>query len=203
MKPQSDDLADYLRPTEVINSDHPLVSSRSGDVSSGTVTDIERACRLFEWVRDTIPHSWDIQSRIVTCSASDVLEQRTGICMAKSHLLAAMCRSTGIPAGFCYQVFRRIPKYGGGLALHGLNAVYLASVGRWIRVDARGNKPGVDAQFSLDEERLAFPPDPEKGEYIVETIFTDPDPGVVYYLQTNTDLREAWAELPESVTTPE
>ena len=84
-----------------------------------------------------------------------------------------------------------------------LNAVFLASLNRWIRVDARGNKQGVDAQFSIEEEKLAFPPAIEKGEYIFETIFTDPDVGVVAYLTSNTDLKEAWADLPESLTSPQ
>ena len=92
----------------------------------------------------------------------------TGICMAKSHLLAALCRSVKIPAGFVYRFKRELegPEFG----LHGLNGIYLDSLGRWIRVDPRGNKPGVNAQFNLDDEQLAFPPDPSKGEAIIDTI---------------------------------
>ncbi len=39
--------------------------------------------------------------------------------------------------------------------LHGLIAVYLNEHG-WYRIDARGNKAGVDAQFSPPIEQLAF-----------------------------------------------
>lgn len=39
----------------------------------------------------------------VTCSASDVLQHRSGICYAKSNLLAALLRKEGIPTRFCYQ----------------------------------------------------------------------------------------------------
>jgi len=35
---------------------------------------------------------------------------------------------------------------------------------KWVRLDARGNKTGVDAQFSIDEEKLAFPINEELGE---------------------------------------
>ncbi|MBT2393298.1 hypothetical protein J7E87_28690 [Streptomyces sp. ISL-1] len=38
------------------------------------------------------------------------------------------------------------------------------SADRWIRLDARGNKEGVDARFSLDGEHLAWPVDPSQGE---------------------------------------
>jgi len=47
------------------------------------------------------------QRDVVTCSASEVLREGTGICFAKSHLLAALLRAVGIPAGLCYQVYQR------------------------------------------------------------------------------------------------
>jgi len=34
--------------------------------------------------------------------------------------------------------------------------VYLAEFNKWIRLDARGNKEGVNAQFSIDQEQLAY-----------------------------------------------
>jgi len=40
--------------------------------------------------------------------------------------------------------------------IHALNAVYLAEFNKWIRLDARGNKEGVNAQFSIDQEQLAY-----------------------------------------------
>ena len=82
----------------------------------------------------------------VTCRASDVLAARTGFCYAKSHLLAALLRANGIPAALCYQRLS-IDGQGPPFCLHGLNAVHLPEHG-WYRIDARGNKPGVDAQFT-------------------------------------------------------
>ena len=41
------------------------------------------------------------------------------------------------------------------ICLHGLNAVHLEEYG-WYRVDPRGNKPGVEAEFAPPVERLAF-----------------------------------------------
>jgi hypothetical protein len=34
--------------------------------------------------------------------------------------------------------------------------MYLASEARWIRLDARGNKPGIQAEFSTRTEQLAY-----------------------------------------------
>lgn len=104
---------------------------------------------------DEIRHSWDHRLNPVTCSASTVLEHGTGYCYAKSHLLAALLRANGIPAGLCHQcpgIADGRPPY----CLHGLNAVHLAGHG-WYRIDARGNKPGIDAQFTPPVERLPFP----------------------------------------------
>jgi transglutaminase-like putative cysteine protease len=83
-----------------------------------------------------------------------VLEHGTGLCYAKSHLLAAVLRANGIPAGFCYQRLSR-DEPGAPYCLHGLNSVYLPAYG-WCPIDARGNKSGVDAQFGPPERRLAF-----------------------------------------------
>jgi transglutaminase-like putative cysteine protease len=113
--------------------------------------------------------------------------------------LAAMLRCAGLPAGFCYQVFRRHPPYH-GLALHGLNGLYLPSVGRWVRVDARGNTGTIDAQFSLTEEKLAFPIDSSQGESLYETIYADPAPEVVRVLRRFTSLQALWPHLPAPFT---
>ena len=76
-------------------------------------------------MRDEIKHSWDVQDKRVTKSASDVLEQGVGICWAKANLLAALLRACGIPAGICYQrlTLGDVPET--GFCIHALNAVYI------------------------------------------------------------------------------
>jgi transglutaminase-like putative cysteine protease len=196
MKLQSQHLADYLTCTPIIDWETPAIIEQMRAITHPLTHDTEQARALFEWVRDAIPHSWDIGTDVVTCAASEVLQQRTGLCYAKSHLLAAMLRCTGIPAGFCYQVFRRNPPYH-GLALHGLNGLYLPSLARWVRVDARGNTGTIDAQFSLTEEKLAFPIDLQQGEFLYEAIYTEPAPEVVAVLRGFTSLHALWPSLPE------
>src|SRR5437660_5979844 len=195
MQLQSSHLADYLRCTPIIDWETPAIIAQTQAITRSLTHDTAKAQALFGWVRDTIPHSWDMRTDVVTCAASEVLEQRTGLCYAKSHLLAAMLRCAGIPAGVCYQVFQRSPPYH-GLALHGLNVLYLPSLARWVRVDARGNTGTIDAQFSLTEEQLAFPIDPSQGEFLYETIYTDPVPEVVRVLRRFTSLHALWPYLP-------
>lgn len=64
------------------------------------------------------------------------------------------CGPTPSPAGFCYQRLSQ-GDHGAPYCLHGLNAVWLPDHG-WYRIDARGNKPGVEARFCPPLERLAF-----------------------------------------------
>ena len=67
---------------------------------------------------------------------------------------------------------------------------------KWIRLDARGNKPGVNAKFSIDSEMLAFPICPEKGEVDVPVIYADPDTEIVKTLQSYGLRSELWDNLP-------
>lgn len=144
----------YLVATEIIDWDHPSIKTLAIQLSDGCEFQMEIAKNCFEWVRDNIKHSYDYKLNPVTCKASDVLKHKTGYCYAKSHLLAALLRANNIPAGLCYQ---RLSLEGNGApySLHGLNAVYLKEF-TWYRIDARGNKQGVDAQFCPPIEKLAF-----------------------------------------------
>src|SRR5262245_16150295 len=140
--------------TEIIDWKTPEVWSTAKELAHGTDDPAEIARRCFVWVRDNIEHSVDSQRNPVTCSASEVLAAVTGYCYAKSHLLAALLRANEVPAGFCYQRLS-LNDAGAPYCLHGLNAAYLPEHG-WYRMDARGNKAGVDAQFCPPMERLAF-----------------------------------------------
>ncbi len=163
-----------------------------------TFDDIAIVRTAFEWVRDRIPHTADVGGEVVTCSASEVMRAGTGICYAKAHLLAALLRANGIAAGFCYQVLRRDAPLS-GVVLHGLNAVCLSALGRWVRLDARGNTGDIDARFDLERERLAFPPDVAAGEFTYDTIYAAPARVVVETLRSGTSLAALWPRLPASL----
>jgi transglutaminase-like putative cysteine protease len=130
----------------------------------------------------------------VTCKASDVLLHRTGYCYAKSHLLAALLRANRIPAGLCYQRLT-VGDVGPPFCLHGLNAVFLPEHG-WYRIDARGNKPGVNAQFTPPLEWLAFAVRPPHEADFPE-IFAEPLPVIVETLLPNRTWDQVAACLPD------
>ena len=196
MKPETKNLAAFLVSTDTVDWHGSIVEEKSNELTQGLSDEVKKATVLFNWVRDNIPHSKDIASTLVTCAATEVLTKGTGVCFAKSHLLAGMLRAQGIPTGFCYQTLA-MPN--AGKALHGLNGVYLKSIDKWIRVDPRGNTGNCNAQFSIDEEMLAFSMDPLKGEFIYDKIFTEPAIGVVNVL-TNTENRDELAQnMPSSL----
>jgi hypothetical protein len=181
LRERQNDMEEYLKVSEVIDWQHPKVVEQAQQIAAGYETSIAIAKACFEWVRDEIYHSFDYQMNPVTCRASDVLKYKTGYCYAKSHLLAALLRANQIPAGFCYQRLS-IDDKGAPYSLHGVNAIYLAEIG-WYRVDARGNKAGVNAQFSPPQERLAFKTQfPEEADF--QSILAEPLQIVVEALQT-------------------
>jgi transglutaminase-like putative cysteine protease len=186
--------ADFLASTDVVDWYHADVRTLAWYLAGGETELVEVARRCFEWVRDEIRHSVDAGDTTVTCSASEVLLQRTGFCYAKSHLLAAMLRANGIPAGFCYQRLS-IDGVGSPFCLHGLNAALLPNHG-WYRIDPRGNKPGVDAQFMPPHERLAFPIQ-YPGELLFPEIHVKPLPMVVDALRRFCTVAEVAANLPD------
>lgn len=184
---ESDQLADYLQETSEINYSDPLIRKTSSQLFQHKPSEIEKAQLAYEFVRDQIAHSWDIQSNRVTCSASEVLRFKEGICYAKSNLLAALLRSQGIPTGFCYQRLLLFDIPEDGYSLHAFNAIYISSIGKWIRVDARGNKEGVDAQFSTTEEKLAFPIHEDLDEIDYPYINAKPHPKTISVLRDHED----------------
>lgn len=184
----------YLDSSEYIDWNHPLVLAKAAELAEGGLSDDVIAKRCFEFVRDSIKHSWDYRMNPVTCKASDVLIHGTGYCYAKSHLLAALLRANALPAGLCYQRLT-VEMDGPPYCLHGLNAVYLKQHG-WYRIDARGNKPGVAAEFSPPTEKLAFPIVDELERDFPE-ILTEPFPLVVNALTWNKTVEQVFENLPD------
>ena len=190
------DLSAYLAADEVIDHDHPLVREMAARLARDVPDSYAYARAAFEYVRDTIPHSQDSGDLRVTWRASDVLRLGTGICYAKAHALAALLRAEDIPTALCYQRLAHDDD-GGGHAVHGLIAVRFN--GAWHRQDPRGNKPGVDAQFSLDGEQLAWVPDPESNEVDYPVLYAEPHPAVVDALKAAPDRPHLWKTLPTAL----
>ncbi len=190
---------EYLAASEVIDFHDTDLHEIARKLSEAATTDVGLAKTAYEFVRDTIAHSFDINGQVVTCSASSVFKHGEGICFAKSHLLAALLRNVGIPAGFCYQKLVLDDADPAYLTLHGLNGIYLESLGQWIRVDARGNKEGVNAEFCLEAEVLAYPIRPNLGEVDYPIVYSQPNHKVVSALRNSDTIEELKHHLPDEL----
>ncbi|SES18196.1 Transglutaminase-like superfamily protein [Gracilibacillus ureilyticus] len=198
--PESVSLEDYLIELDVVDYSHSIIQDKVVELFTDEQTEVEKVKKAFEFVRDHISHSWDIQSTKVTCKASEVLKNKEGICYAKSNLLAALLRSAGIPTGFCYQRLMLFDTPEKGYSLHTLNGVFLHSLNRWIRIDARGNKPGVKAEFSINEEKLAFSVQEEFEEKDYPVIYTKPNEKTIATLRESTNAVQMYEHyLPDSL----
>ncbi len=188
----------YLKSSEYIDFDNARILKMAAMLADGAFSEHELIKRCFEFVRDQIQHSWDFRRNPVTVKASQVLEHGTGFCYAKSHLLAALLRANNIPTGLCYQRLS-VGDSGAPYCLHGLNAVYLAGHG-WYRIDARGNKPGVSAEFCPPKEMLAFSiREPQERDFV--EIWSEPLPEVITTLEIYQDVAEVAANLPDLACT--
>ena len=196
---ESYEIDNYLNETETIDFSSLEIQRVARKLKDKCQNNIELIRATYEFVRDKIGHSADIKGSHVTCIASDVLFYKEGICYAKSHLLAALLRCNGIPTGFCYQKLILDDHKAPYLILHGLNGVYVAEFDKWIRLDPRGNKEGVLAEFSLDDEKLAFKVRPELFEEDLPIVYVEPRESVVVALNRYDTVEGLFENLPKEV----
>jgi len=127
----------------------------------------------------------------------NVLLHKTGICHAKANLLAALLRSQSIPTGFCFEHLTLADDDSLGYCVHAFNAVLLNK--KWIKLDARGNKQGVNAEFSDDEPILAYPIRKEYDEYFFDGIFANSHKETMQMLEKAKSLQDIMDNIPEYV----
>lgn len=194
--PYLTNIEEYLNATRVVNYENNTIQQLADSIYEKAENEIDYIKNAYEYVRDQISHSADINEDVITCTASEVIEAGHGICFAKAHLLAALLRFKGIPTGFCYQKLILDDDAAPVLIYHGLNGVYVKEIDRWIRIDARGNKEGVNAQFSLEREQLAFPIRTEIGEEDDLLVYPIPDENVLESMRVSKTRSGLWENLP-------
>lgn len=179
----------YLEETKYVDYSSPNVRKLAKLLKDESEDEISLIKDTYHYVRDETHHPWDIQDKRVTVSASDVLREGVGICWAKSNLLAALLRANRIPSGFSYQRLTLGDSPDTGYCIHGLNTVYISSLKKWIRLDARGNTEQIQAEFSLNEEKLAFKVE-KYGEIDYKDNHSAPDKKLMRILEENDDVLE-------------
>lgn len=137
---------------------HPDVRALAKVLRRAEPTDAGFARAAYHFARDEVAHSVDVQDPRVPCAPRRSCAIASAFASPSPTCWPPYCVRAESRRGLCYQ------RLGGdgSFTLHGLVAVHLDGV--WHRQDPRGNKPGVDAQFSLGPERLAWPVDRDQGD---------------------------------------
>lgn len=189
----------YLACSALIACTDPAVRSCARDLIRDASNEADLIENMYLFVRDSIVHSGDGGYTELVWKPEQVLSAGHALCFGKSHLLAALCRAVGIPAGLCYQ---RIMREDGSYVLHGLAAIQLEEEKRWIRVDARGNKPGINAWFNPGgDEQLAYPKADSPGEWFDPHIYAEPWDVVINLYESSADV-QSFIEASALIQTP-
>jgi transglutaminase-like putative cysteine protease len=184
--PETNEMNRYLSSSSIIDFYNNNIQNKAKSLSEGIEDEIELIKTIYEFVMGDIHHSMDINEDKVVFRASDVLKYGHGLCFAKSNLFAALLRFSGIPTGFCYQRLY----FEENLGLHGLNAVYLKNIDKWIRIDVRGNKDYVKEEFNINQEFLSYSTRNNMGEADFPTIYEVPNNLIAKIMLSSRNLTE-------------
>ena len=130
----------YLKPTPVIDCDHPSIQEEAKDLTRGQEDIINKARSLFYFVRDEIRYNIYVSKSLPEhFRASNTLTRGTGYCVQKAVLLVALARAAGIPTGLGFARLRnnllpeKTAKWLGTniLPFHGYAELYLD--GKWVK----------------------------------------------------------------------
>ena len=133
----------YLKSTEAIDSNHEAIQEAAKKLTSGCTSDVEKAIKLFYFVRDSIRYNvYMISVYLDDFKASTILTRGKGYCVQKAVLLAALGRAASIPTRLAFAKIRnhRVPahlieKFGTNIfPRHGYNQFYLN--GKWVSAAA-------------------------------------------------------------------
>lgn len=122
-------LKEFLNPEPGIESNNSVLIEKAKNITKEANNSWNAVCLFSKWVVENIDGAITGGN-----SAMQTYESGEGECASQSRLLAALCRSVGIPArivkGGLYT-----PLFGGSFGPHAWNEVYMGKAG-WIPVDA-------------------------------------------------------------------
>ncbi len=118
-------LKPHLVPTYILQSDHPEIQKKAGDIVSAKDDPVTKARKLTDWVYRNI----EKRPVISVPNALETLRLKKGDCNEHAVLLAALARASGIPA----QVEAGVVYQNRQFYYHAWNVLFL---GQWITADA-------------------------------------------------------------------
>jgi transglutaminase-like putative cysteine protease len=141
------DFDQYLKPTNIIDSDHPDIRSFVEQKTGDAVSTVDKAVLLYYAVRDGIRYDPYYPFYLPAhYRASVVLKSRRGFCIPKVSLLCAAGRACGIPsrAGFAtvrnHLATRQLLEFMGSdlFVFHGFTEFFLEE--KWVKATPAFNR---------------------------------------------------------------
>ncbi len=139
--------SEYLKPTAIIDSDHPAIIALSRDTVGRSREPIEQSLKIYYAVRDGIRYDPYCPFYLPEhYRASNVLKSGRGYCVSKASLLCALGRSLGIPSrvGFAtvrnHLATKQMLEFMGSdlFVYHGYTDFFLN--GKWVKATPAFNK---------------------------------------------------------------
>jgi hypothetical protein len=127
------DIAVFLKPAPLIQSDHPQIKAQVDKIIKPTDTAEQKARKIVNWVYRNI----EKKPVLSVPNALEVLKNKVGDCNEHSVLLVALLRAAGIPA----QMEAGLVYLHGRFYWHAWNVLYL---GKWVTADAVFNQIPAD-----------------------------------------------------------
>ena len=132
---------EYLAPTPFLDFNSPALRSDVNRIIAGATSDIEKAIRLFYWVRDSWRYDpFAIRINPESHVASNIHSLDYGYCIPKAILLTAAARAAGIPAALGFSnvlnhlTSEKLKRWMGGntvFVYHGYAVLYLDD--KWVK----------------------------------------------------------------------
>jgi transglutaminase-like putative cysteine protease len=138
---------EYLKPTTIIDSDHPTIVEFAQKAIGRSQEPIDQAIKIYLAVRDGIRYDpYCPFYRPEHYRASHILKIKRGYCVCKASLLCALGRTLGIPSRVGFATVRNhlatkqlLERQGSNLFVyHGYTDFYLN--GKWVKATPAFNK---------------------------------------------------------------
>ena len=135
----------FLMASPYIQSKHPKMLARAGEITADSSTARQKADAVFRWVHGNVRKKMTASLP----SALDVLHTLKGDCNEHTYLFVALARAAGLPS----KVVVGLAYHEGAFYYHAWPAVHL---GRWVEMDPTWGQEFVDAtHIALIEGELA------------------------------------------------
>jgi len=184
------DLAPYLAADDLVQADDPEIVRTAEMITAGAADERERAVKIFYWVRDSIAYCIEADR-----PASEVLEERRGVCVTKAVLHVALLRASGVPARIGHADYKKdvlrsifpdsyMDRQPDVYPLHTFAEVYLN--GEWITCDAT-----LDPEFARD---FGFPLQEFDGVHATDTMVGDANTTRRYSSRSGPEMMELYSQ---------